>query len=83
MSGKVLMRVSKESNVRCTICGNGMDLSLDIFDVKLGSTLVHVCDQCMDQLVVRSLNAISYTQGRTKQPIEIKKKNKRTRMAKG
>lgn len=83
MANKVLMRVSKNPDAVCTVCGNGMNLSVDMFDIKLGNAMVHVCDKCMEQLATKCISAVSYSNGRTKQMNEIKKKNKRIRMAKG
>lgn len=75
----VRMRVSKDDNAVCASCGATIKQSLDIFDIKIGSEIVTLCDDCMNVLMTKALNATCYTNGRIKQPNEIKKINDRSR----
>ena len=52
---------------------------MDIFDIKIGSEIITLCDACMNVLMTKALNATCYTNGRVKQPNEIKKINDRSR----
>lgn len=75
----IKMRVSKNDDAACASCGATIKQSLDMFDVKVGSEIITLCDDCMNALMVKSLNATCYTNGRIKQPDEIKKINDRSR----
>lgn len=75
----IKMRVSKNADVVCASCGATIDRSVDIFDIKIGSEIVTLCDDCMSILMTKALNATCYTNGRVKQPNEIKKINDRSR----
>lgn len=82
----IKMRVSKDESAVCASCGATIQQALDIFDVKIGNEIIHLCDECMDVLMTKSLTAVCYTNGRVKQPNEIRKINDRSRrrkMAKG
>lgn len=72
----VKMRVAKE-DCKCLSCGVERDKSLDMFDVMIGDKVLHICDVCMRQLNERSLNAVCYTNGRVKQPREVRIANMR------
>lgn len=76
----VKMRVNKNDDCTCTSCGHTKKLSVDMFDVMIGDNVFHVCDICMNEMFDRALSAVSYTNGRVKQPSEIRKKNMRRRM---
>lgn len=75
----IKMRVSKDADAVCVSCGATIDQSVDIFDIKIGSEIVTLCDDCMNVLMTKALNATCYTNGRVKQPSEIKKINDRSR----
>lgn len=82
----IKMRVSKRPDAKCLSCGASISQSVDLFDVKIGESIITVCDDCMNALMTKSLSAVCYTNGRIKQPSEIKKINNRSRrkkMAKG
>lgn len=75
----IKMRVSKDDNAVCASCGATIDRSVDIFDIKIGSEIITLCDDCMKVLMTKALNATCYTNGRVKQPNEIKKINDKSR----
>lgn len=78
----IKMRVSKDAEAQCDSCGATKEEALDLFDVKVGSTLVVVCDECMEALFNKALSAKCHTNGRVKSPREIKTANARARKKK-
>lgn len=75
----IKMRVSKNDDSTCCSCGEKRKAVLDMFDVMVGNTMLTICDKCMNELLSKSLRAISYTNGRVKQPKEIRIINERIR----
>lgn len=76
----IKMRVNKDDDCTCKSCGQTKKLSVDMFDVMVGDAVFQLCDICMNAMFDKALSAISYTNGRVKQPSEIRKKNMRKRM---
>ena len=73
----IKMRVRKQKDKCCNACGCKPDEALDLFDVMIGDTLITICDDCMETLMVKSLNAKCYTNGRLKQAKDIRISNRR------
>lgn len=73
----IKMRVRKQKDECCDACRCKPDEALDLFDVMIGDTLLTVCDDCMEILMIKSLNAKCYTNGRLKQAKDIRISNRR------
>ena len=79
IKNKVAMRISKNKEAKCACCGNGIEKSVDIFDMKIGDNIFSVCDLCIEDIIYKAIKAKSYTNGRVKSEREIAKINERNR----
>ena len=68
----IKMRVSKNGDAICCSCGESKKKSLDMFDIKIGNDIFCLCDVCVEELFKKCLHASCYTNGRAKQPKEIR-----------
>lgn len=73
----IKMRVRKVKDKCCSACGCKPNEAIDLFDVMIGDVLLVVCDDCMETLMSKSLNAKCYTNGRLKQASDIRIANRR------
>lgn len=65
------MRLNKDEDAICTCCKNSRDLSLDMYDVKIGDAYFTICDMCNETLLAKSLRASCLTNGRLKSKEDI------------
>jgi hypothetical protein len=68
---RIKMRLNKDEDAICTCCKNGRDLSLDMYDVKIGNVYFTICDTCNEMLLAKSLRASCLTNGRLKSKEDI------------
>ena len=54
---KVRMRNSKDVNAVCCSCGESKDNVLDMFDLQVGESVLTVCDECNEALLMKCLKA--------------------------
>lgn len=75
----IKMRTTRNEDAICCSCGCDKEHALDVFDVMVGKTILHLCDDCMEKLSTKTLNAVCYTNGRIKSPKDIRIRNERMR----
>lgn len=73
----IKMRVQKKKDTCCSACECKPDEAIDFFDVMVGDTIFTICDECVEVLMMKSLNAKCYTNGRIKQQSDIRIANRR------
>lgn len=54
---KIRMRVNKQSNLSCEVCGKSKEQSLEMFDLMIGSVIHTLCDQCVEKVFSKTLSA--------------------------
>ena len=78
------MRLTKDSCPICSACGNGKDLSVEIFDVRLapaksGVIMFRLCDKCISEMFDKTLKARCMVDGMVKSSKQIAVINGRKR----
>lgn len=69
---EIRMRICKDNDCTCQVCGGTKKNSLDIFEVRIPDNVsddtinFYLCDLCTDTLFNKALKATCYTQGRLK-----------------
>lgn len=63
---KIQMRHAKHNDAVCCSCGTDMDKALEMYDIKIGPTVLTICDVCNALLLDKSLSAHVQLNGRTK-----------------
>lgn len=73
---KIAMRISKK--LACEICGESKENVLELFDLKLGNKVVTLCDDCVQQVLSKTLKANVEVNSKlkTKHDLAILKKRK-------
>lgn len=66
-----LRKVRQETSV-CTSCGASYDQSITMHDIKVGKTIITVCDICNERLLDMTLKVAVDTNGMVKGPRERK-----------
>ena len=84
----VKMKINKEKHARCNSCLADRDHSLELFDVGFtpdgkSTTIICLCDKCMNDLFIKSLKATNMVNSRLKSKADIKVKNARNSKALG
>lgn len=55
---KIRMRVNKDENPVCKVCGNGKKKSLEFFDIAFTDKhIITICDSCNEDLFNKTLKA--------------------------
>lgn len=75
----IKMRLRKSKDTNCEGCGCDPNKTLDMFDLMIGEIMITLCDECVEALMTKTLKAKCYTNGRVKQPKEIRIINDRAR----
>lgn len=78
------MRVSKDRSCKCSSCGNDLQTSVEMFDVRIqipkqDATILHLCDKCISEMFDKSLKARCLVDGMVKSQKQISIINKRKR----
>ena len=67
MKNSNLIRMRNNNNGDgCSICGADEKHSLQIFDIKIGDIKLHICDECNEVLMVKTLRATTSLNARLK-----------------
>ena len=54
----IRMRINKDGNAKCKVCGNGRDKSLELFDIAFtDKNIITICDLCNEVLFNKTLRA--------------------------
>lgn len=73
MQNKIKMRICKDGEAKCKICGQSRDKSLEIFEIAFTEKqVIRICDLCNEQLLSKSLKASCMVNHRVKSPIDMK-----------
>ena len=73
MQNKIKMRICKDGEAKCKICGQPRDKSLEIFEIAFTEKqVIRICDLCNEQLLSKSLKASCIVNHRVKSPIDMK-----------
>lgn len=57
-NNQIRMRVNKESNCKCKVCGSTRENSLELFDIAFtDKNVITICDLCNEKLFNKTLKA--------------------------
>lgn len=76
IKARIKKEYGKERQV-CSSCGNTGDRSVMMFDLKIGDSMLTVCDECANQLFDKMLKCVCAVNGKVKTPRDIGIVNKR------
>ena len=79
MKKRIKMRVSK-NDCCCSSCNAKRKESLEMFDVCIGNVILTLCDECNDELFIKTLKASCIVNGKLKSAEDMKIINNRKRM---
>lgn len=63
---KIQMRHAKHDGAVCCSCGTDMDKALEMYDIKIGPTVLTICDVCNEALLDKVLSAHVAKNGKVK-----------------
>lgn len=68
----IRMRINKDSNARCKVCGNDRSNSLELFDISFTErNIITICDLCNETLLNKTLKATCGVNGKVKSPPDL------------
>ena len=78
------MRVSKDRRTDCSSCGNDLQTSVEMFDVRIqipkqNAIIIHLCDKCISEMFDKTLKARCLVDGMVKSSKQMSIINKRKR----
>lgn len=78
------MRVSKDRDSQCNACGNYVDSSVEMFDVRIqipkqSALIICLCDKCISEMFDKTLKARCLVDGMVKSSKQMSIINKRKR----
>lgn len=69
----IKMRICKDGEARCKICGQPREKSLEIFEISFtDKQIIRICDLCNDELFNKTLRASCIVNHRAKSPLDMK-----------
>lgn len=78
----IKMRVCKDEEAVCKICGTPRDKCLEIFEISFTEKqIIRICDLCNEALLTKSVKASCMINNRTKSNIDMKIIQNRQRKA--
>ena len=77
----IKMRVCKDDESKCKICGKPRNKSLEIFEISFtDKQIIRICDLCNEVLLSKSLKASCMVSHRLKSNSDMKVINQRNRI---
>jgi hypothetical protein len=70
---RIKMRICKDEEARCKVCGQSRDKSLEIFEIAFNEKqIIRICDLCNEDLLNKTIKASCIINHRTKSNIDMK-----------
>lgn len=63
----IRMRINKDPDSVCKVCGENRDNSVEMFDIKFtDKAQITICDLCMDDLGTKTIHMVCHTNHKVK-----------------